>query len=119
LLKRRHICIDQIKYIGKESNNLEGVDAGLIHSEQSVYTEYTDTRRDEWQTKTLPALKTLPLSRLIEESGLSRRALRDIRAGRSRPHPRNQVQLMAQGTYIITLRTDENIFRSKFVKGGD
>jgi hypothetical protein len=95
LLKRRHICIDQIKYIGKESNNLEAVDAGLIHSEQSVYTEYTDTRRDEWQTKTLPALKTLPLSRLIEESGLSRRALRDIRAGRSRPHPRNQVQLMA------------------------
>jgi len=50
LLQRRHVRIDQIKYIGKESNNLEEVDAGTIHSEDSIYTEYVDTRRDEWQT---------------------------------------------------------------------
>ena len=31
----------------------------------------------------------------------------------------SQVQRMAQGTYMVTLRTNENIFRSKFVKGGD
>jgi len=31
----------------------------------------------------------------------------------------NQVQRMAQGTYILTLQTNENIFRSKFVKGGN
>jgi len=31
----------------------------------------------------------------------------------------NQVQRMAQGTYILILRTNENIFRAKFVKGGD
>ena len=30
----------------------------------------------------------------------------------------NQIQPLAQGTYIITLGTNENIFRSKFVKGG-
>jgi hypothetical protein len=94
LLQRRHIRIDQIKFIGKESNQLEAVDAGLIHSEQSVYTEYIDPRRDEWQTKILPALKALPLSQLIRESGLSRRALLDVRAGRSRPHPDNQKRLV-------------------------
>ncbi len=95
LLQRRHIYIDQIKFIGKESNHLQEVDAGLIHSSQQIYTEYTDSRRDEWQTKILPALKTLPLSRLIKESGLSRRALLDIRRGRSRPHPKNQERLTA------------------------
>ncbi len=56
---------------------------------------YPDPRRDEWQTKTLPALKQLPLSRLIKESVLSRRALLDIRKGRSRLHPRNQERLAA------------------------
>ena len=30
----------------------------------------------------------------------------------------NQIQPLAQGTYIITLGTNGNIFRSKFVKGG-
>jgi len=39
LLQRRHIKIDQIKCIGKESNSLENVDEGLVHSEQNVYTE--------------------------------------------------------------------------------
>jgi hypothetical protein len=94
-LQRRHICVNLIKYIGKESNQLEEVDAGLIHSGQSVYTEYTDPRRDEWQMKILPALKKMPLSRLLKESGLSRRTLLDIRAGRSRPHPKNQERLAA------------------------
>ena len=28
-----------VLYIGKESNSLEDVEAGLVHSEQSVYTE--------------------------------------------------------------------------------
>jgi hypothetical protein len=57
VLQRRHIRIDQIKYIGKESNNLEEVEAGLHHSAENVYTEYPDPRRDEWQRKILPALK--------------------------------------------------------------
>jgi hypothetical protein len=95
LLQRRHVRIVQIKYIGKESNSLEGVESGLIHSEQSVYTEYQDQRRDEWQTKILPALKKIPLSRLVEMSGLSRRTLIDLRAGRSRPHRPNLKLLVA------------------------
>jgi hypothetical protein len=97
LLQPRHVRIDQIKYIGKESNSLEEVDAGLIHSEQSVYTEYPDPRRDEWQTKILPALKKVRLSDLVEQCHgiLSRRALIDLRAGRSRPHRDNQGRLVA------------------------
>jgi len=97
LLKRLHIRVGQIKYIGKESNSLEDVESGLIHSEQNVYTEYPDPRRDEWQTKTLPALRRIPLKCLVKacEGKLSRRALIDLRAGRSRPHPENQEMLAA------------------------
>jgi len=97
LLQRRHVRIEQIKPIGKESNSLEEVESGLRHSEESVYTEYPDPRRDEWQTKILPALKNAPLSRLVEACHgiLSRRALIDLRAGRSRPHPKNRELLAA------------------------
>src|SRR5262249_55495404 len=47
LLQRRHVKIDQIKCIGKESNSLEDVDAGMEHSDKGVYTEYVDPKRDE------------------------------------------------------------------------
>ena len=93
LLQRRHIRIKQVKYIGKESNSLEAVVSGLIHSAQNVYTEYSDPRRDEWETRTRPALKKAPLPLLIEKSKLSHTMLTDARAGRKRPHPKNQVLL--------------------------
>ena len=92
LLQRRQVLIDQIKYIGKESNNLEEVEAGLEHSQQNVYTEYQDPRRDEWEAKILPALQSARLADLerLCKGKISRRALIDLRAGRSRPHQNNQ-----------------------------
>lgn len=95
LLQRRHVRVEQIKYIGKESNSLEDVESGLIHSEQNVYTEYPDPRRDEWQTKMVPALKNVPLPRLVKMSGKSRRMLIKARSGRTRPHRRNREMLAA------------------------
>src|SRR5581483_1027882 len=82
LLQRRHVRIEQIKYIGKESNSLEQVDAGLVHSAENVYTEYIDPARDEWQTQILPALKKAKRKDLMDI--LSRSALTELRAGRSR-----------------------------------
>jgi hypothetical protein len=91
-LQRRHIRVDAVKYIGKESNLLEQVGEGLVHSEEAIYTVYPDPRRDEWHTKTLPALREIPLNFLVESCAgkMSRRALINLRAGRSRPHRRNQ-----------------------------
>jgi hypothetical protein len=66
LLQRRHIKIDLIKCIGKESNNLENVDEGMVHSDQSVYTDYTDPRRGEWITKIQPALNRPKLQELVK-----------------------------------------------------
>jgi hypothetical protein len=60
----------------------------MVHSEQSVYTEYADPNRSEWIAKIQPALKKLPLHALVKACGkrLSRRELIELRAGRSRPH---------------------------------
>jgi len=93
LLQRRHMRVGQIIYIGKESNNLEEIIEGTIHSPQSVYTEYPDPRREEWPTKILPVLKRFPVTVLMRLSGKSRSMLIRTLTGRSRPRARNQVLL--------------------------
>jgi hypothetical protein len=110
LLQRRHIQIDQIKYIGKESNSLEDVESGLIHSAQNVYTEYPDPRRDEWETKIRPILKKIPLSHLVKMSGMSRSAAEEMRAGRSRPHKRNRELLAGIVKKIDVILLGDQVF---------
>jgi len=90
LLRRRHVRVERIIYIGKESNRLEEIEAGVIHSPESVYTEYPDPHRDEWQTKILPLLNKIPVAVLTTLSGRSRSMLVKALAGRSRPRKRNQ-----------------------------
>ena len=91
LLRRRHVAIDSITYIGKESNKLEEVEQSLLDP-GDVYAEYSDPRRDEWATKVLPKLKAMPLRELMERTGLARSTLQAIRAGRS-PQPGNRARL--------------------------
>ena len=90
LLSRRHVRVERIIYIGKESNRLEEIEAGMIHSPESVYTEYPDPSREEWQTKILPVLKKIPVAALVGLSGRSRSMLMRTTAGQSRPRRRNQ-----------------------------
>ena len=57
MLGRRHIAIDSITYIGKESNRFEEVGEGGVPSESDVYTIYTDARRergDFWLRQMVP-----------------------------------------------------------------
>jgi len=90
LLRRRHVRVERIIYIGRESNRLEEMEAGVIHLPESVYTEYPDPNRDEWQTMILPILKNIPIAALMRVSGRSRSMLVKALAGRSRPRRRNQ-----------------------------
>ena len=48
LLQRRHVSVGQIIYIGRESNQLEEVEAGTVHDAAGVYTEYVDPQREAW-----------------------------------------------------------------------
>jgi len=61
--------VDEIKFIGKESNSLESVDEGMVHSEKNINTEYSDPKRTEWITKIQPALKKPKLEVLVEACG--------------------------------------------------
>jgi hypothetical protein len=45
LLRLRHVRVERIIYIGRESNRMEEIEAGVIHSPESVYTEYPDPER--------------------------------------------------------------------------
>jgi hypothetical protein len=101
LLYRRHVRIGEIVAIGKESNKLEEVDAGLIHSTDSVYVTYPNPARDSWTRDVLPNLSTIPLSVLMRETGLSRRGLIKSRKGQVRPHPRNQRLIRASVNRIL------------------
>lgn len=89
LLCRRHVAVESITYIGKESNRLEEVAEQSLLDASVVYTEYPDPRRDEWLSEILPKLKIMKLRDLIKLSGMSRAQLQRIRSGR-RPHRRNQ-----------------------------
>jgi hypothetical protein len=74
-------------------HKIEDVESALVHSVQEVYTEYPpNPRRDEWQTRILPALKKVPLRRIVKmcDGQLSRREIIELRAERRRPQPRNQ-----------------------------
>lgn len=86
----RHVRIEwPPRFIGKELNKLEEVVEGSVPDAGDTYTEYPDTRRDEWVTRILPKLRALPIALLIERTGLSRRALFMIRSGR-RPQARSR-----------------------------
>jgi len=95
LLQRRHIRVGQIIYIGKESNRVEEAEAGTIHSAQAVYTEYPDPRRNEWETKVLPALRRFPIRVLVRLTNKSAAMLRRTLAGQSRPRARNRILLQS------------------------
>ena len=95
LLHRRHVRIGRVIYIGRESNRVEEVEAGTIHSAQAVYTEYPDPRRDEWDSNILPALRRFPVRVLVRLTNKSFSMLRTTLAGKSQPRRRNRIVLQA------------------------
>ena len=42
------MSVGQIIYIGRESNQLEEVEAGTVHDAAGVYTEYVDHGARHW-----------------------------------------------------------------------
>ncbi len=92
LLQRRRVRTvpELLAYVGKESNRLEEVEAGLEHDPDEVYTEYTDATRDPWRSLVLPVLKHIPAKRLVEETGLAMSTIKAARNGHTNPHGRNR-----------------------------
>jgi hypothetical protein len=86
LLWRRPVTALYLTHVGKESNRLEEVEAGLVHDPDEVYTTYHDPEHEAWQTLVVPVLKQMPRRRLMEQSGLDRSSITRIRTGHRVPH---------------------------------
>jgi hypothetical protein len=94
LLQRRHVTIERApRFIGKESNKLEEVEEGGAADGGDVYTEYPDSRRDEWESKWLPLLRSTPASKLLRH-GVSRAAVYAAQKGRT-PYAGTKAKLIA------------------------
>jgi hypothetical protein len=65
LLHRRPVSAEPVRHVGKESNKLEEVEAGLVHDPEEVYTEYVDVQRDPACEAVVGVLKRIPRSRLM------------------------------------------------------
>ncbi|MBV9480648.1 MAG: hypothetical protein JO249_07835 [Acidobacteria bacterium] len=85
LLARRHVTIDGITYIGKESSRLEEVEEQSLLGPTDVYNAYVDPRPDEWATKILPKLRAVLISEACEGTGISRAQMQRYRNRGARP----------------------------------
>lgn len=95
LLGRRDIVAGRIRYIGKESNALEDVDADLVHAVEDVSTEYGDSRRDAWTVELLPRLRGASTAVIARELGVNVSTVKRWRAGGMRPHAGHLATLAA------------------------
>jgi hypothetical protein len=94
LLQRRPVTATYLTHVGKESNRLEEVEAGLVHDADEVYTAYEDPQHAPWQQLVLPVLKQIPVHRLQEQTGMSPSQLKAIRNGHALPHYSNRATLI-------------------------
>ncbi|MEM4056967.1 MAG: hypothetical protein QW578_08020 [Thermoplasmatales archaeon] len=70
IAQRKHITVDRIRYIGKESNNLE--ETMIIGIDKDSYIEYENLEEFyDWVLTLKP--------KDVRDKGISRKALRDIR----------------------------------------
>jgi hypothetical protein len=90
LLRRRPVRAANFVYIGKEANELDDVEEGLVHDLGEVVTEY-GTLDDPWLTNVLPVLRAMPLEVVRQCSGLARSTIQRYRTrGPKRMHPRRE-----------------------------
>ncbi|MEA2596172.1 MAG: hypothetical protein QOF01_2641 [Thermomicrobiales bacterium] len=102
LLERRVVSPSQLVHVGKESNKLEEVEAGLEHDAEAIWTVYEDLSKARWMTELLPTLKQMRMADIATATGLSTRALRAIRNGHALPNVRNRrvIETVASGLSV-------------------
>ena len=90
LLSRRPVIALEKRYVSKESNRLEEVEAGIEHDPDEVYTQYTDAERDPRRRLVLPVLKDILAKPLVEETGLAISTVKVTRNAHAVPRDRNR-----------------------------
>jgi hypothetical protein len=86
LLRRRPVRAAGLVCIGKEANERDDVEEGLVHDLGDVLTEYGPVD-DPWTTVELPLIRTVPTGKLASAAGVDRKTVQRTKAGVTRPHP--------------------------------
>jgi len=94
-LSRLKVQIDGAVHIGKESHELEEVQAGLS-TPQSTYVHYVDEKR-EWHAA-LGRMREIPANVLVKLSGLSRSQIYRILKGEC--YPREQTRQLLDNIHL-------------------
>lgn len=94
-------------HVGKASNRLEEVKAGIEHNPEEVWTEHADPGRDPWRALVLPVLKQVPAKQLAETTGLAVSTIKAARNGHTKPHDRNRQALVQAATAFARERLRE------------
>ncbi len=91
LLGRRPICVEGVKHIGKEANEYELVQAGLVEAEEEVLTTYP---QNSWDL--IPqVLSRIPAQTIRQAAGCSKRAAYYYRNAQRKPR-RKTLKLLTQ-----------------------
>ena len=94
LLNRRPVTATRLHYIGKESNELEEADAGILPETADRQVEYKDPRQDEWEL-IRQAVERMPRDLLIAQSGIDPGLLSRYVSGATRPRRARERELLA------------------------
>jgi hypothetical protein len=94
LLMRRPVHATSLTYLGKESNRVEEVEVGLVHSWSDVLSSYVDPEA-EWREKLLPKLHEIPRALAAQLLQLTERAVTALRSERARPSGETRSRLRA------------------------
>jgi hypothetical protein len=78
LLGRRPVMAEELVVIGKEANELEQVESGLIDELEDVQTIYRPAPSDEFREE----LRSMPVKEAMALTGLSRRQVFYLRSGK-------------------------------------
>jgi hypothetical protein len=82
-MERRPVIVIKMRHVGKEANELERVDPGLVHELDEVLTVYERDRSGELREE----LRRMAVKEAIALTGLSRRQVHYLRSGQRKPSP--------------------------------
>lgn len=86
VLSRRPIWVEGVKHIGKEANEYELVQAGLVEAEEEVLTTYL---QDAWDL--IPSiLLRIPAQIIMHAAGCSKRAAYSYRKSQRKPREKTR-----------------------------
>jgi hypothetical protein len=88
LLERRVIVAGDVIHVGKESNRLGDVEAGLLHDWADIISSYENPER--WKSEIVPRLRVFPRNVLAQELGISPRQVSALLNGHAQPSLRTR-----------------------------